>query len=179
VSRQQPTTVEVARIVRAHGVRGEAILAPASDVPGRFAVGSELTVVVAGGRRLPVRLTSVAEQSGMLRVAFDPPMTREQVVALRGAVLEVPREKVPPAPPGTYYFFELVGCCVVDRREGELGEVVDLLDDGGGMLLSVAGGGREMLIPFVDRFLVAVDTAVGRIDVDLPDGFVAECASAS
>jgi ribosomal 30S subunit maturation factor RimM len=57
--------------------------------------------------------------------------------------------------------------------------VVDLVEDGGGLLLVVAGEGRRVPVPFVERFLVRVDVAARRIEVSLPEGLVEACASTS
>ncbi|MGH8972968.1 MAG: ribosome maturation factor RimM, partial [Acidimicrobiia bacterium] len=50
-----PGLLEVGRIVRAHGIRGEVVVEAVSNRPGRFAAGSEL---VAGGEHLVVRRSS-------------------------------------------------------------------------------------------------------------------------
>ncbi len=85
-----------------------------------------------------------------------------------------------PAPPaGFYYHYELVGCRCFEAAEGELGEVVDLVEDGGGHLLRIRRGVRELLVPFVEAFLVRVDVERGRIDLRLPPGLVEICASGS
>ena len=64
------------------------------------------------------------------------------VTSARKAALEVERSAVPAAPPGTYYHYELLGCRCFDGGR-ELGEVVDLAEDGGGLLLIVADGERS------------------------------------
>ncbi len=61
---------------------------------------------------------------------------------------------------------------------GELGEVTEVIEDGGGTLLRVEGQGRGLLVPFVDAFLVSVDVAAGRIELALPPGLVEICSSA-
>ena len=65
------------------------------------------------------------------------------------------------------------------RRAGELGEVVEVLEGGGGDLLRVVGAGRELLLPFVDAYLAEVDVAGRRISWDLPEGLIEACGSAS
>jgi 16S rRNA processing protein RimM len=90
----------------------------------------------------------------------------------------VPRSEVPPAPPGTYYQYELLGCLC--SNEGELlGRVVEVVEDGGGLMLIVAGEGRRVPVPFVQAFLREVDVAAGRIDLALPPGFLEACESRS
>jgi 16S rRNA processing protein RimM len=116
---------------------------------------------------------------GGLLVRFAGIDDRDAAERLRGAGLAVERERVPAAPPGAYYHFELVGCRCRDRREGDLGEVVDLVEDGGGLLLVVDDGRRRVPVPFVGRFIRKVDVAAGQIEVELPPGLVETCASGS
>jgi 16S rRNA processing protein RimM len=79
---------------------------------------------------------------------------------------------VTPAPAGSYYPHELIGARCVDRSRGDLGAIEDIADAGGGPLLIVRGRGGELLVPFVERFVVGLDRGARRLDVDLPAGLV-------
>lgn len=181
--------VEVGRVLGAHGVRGEVAVESFSDVPERFAAGSELLAVpVPGGatRSTPPRrliVEAVRLHRGGLLIRFREVEDRDAAEALRGALLEVPREAVPAAPEDTWYHFQLVGCRCRDARRGDLGEVVEVVEDGGGVLLAVEGTvegeGRRLLVPFVREVVREVDTEEGRIEVDLPEGLIEACASRS
>lgn len=187
---QAPSTVAVGRVLRPHGVRGEVVVEVASDNPERFAVGAELLLMGPGeaGEAAPEaarrRLTieTVRPHRGVLLVGFAGIDDRDEADALRGE-LAVPGRDVPAPPEGTWYHFQLLGCRVSDRAAGELGEVVDLVEDGGGLLLVVQGRfqgqGRRVPVPFVERFLVRVDPAAREIEVDLPEGLIEACASTS
>lgn len=169
----------VGRVRKPHGVRGQVVVEVFSDVQGRFAVNAEVGLVLADGQRRRGRINEVTQDGSIARVHFEGVEDREAAEQLRGAVLEVDRQEVPPAPEGSYYFFELVGCRCVDGALGELGTVERVLDDGGGLLLEVKSEDQTLLIPFVQAFLRQIDVQSGRIDVDLPEGLVATCASTS
>ncbi len=179
-----PERVTVGRVLKPHGLRGEVVVEPLSDVPGRLARGSRLLAVVDLDARAvsglsPRELVVTAGRAhgaGRL-VRFAGHETRDDAEALRGLWLQVERSAVPPAPAGTYYHYELVGCRVRDAAAGELGTVTDLVDDGGGLLLLVSDGERQVPVPFVERFLRQVDVGNGRIEVALPPGFLEACAS--
>jgi 16S rRNA processing protein RimM len=169
--------VVVGQVLRPHGVRGESVVEVHTDRDDRFAPGAELTCeLAAGSRRLAVE-TSRAHK-GRLLVRFVGVDDRDRAEELRGGLLTVPRDLVDPAPAGAYYYFELVGCTLVDASAGVLGEVTDVLENGGGLLLEV-GGGAGVLVPFVRAYLTNVDVDARRIDVDLPPGLIEACGSRS
>ncbi len=175
-------TVEVGRVVRPHGIAGEAVVEPLTDVPGRFAAGAELLASLPGALEGAVsRLTveSCRPHRGRLLVRFAGVGDRDEVEALRGAVLEVPLSAVPVPPADTWYYFQLAGCRCRDRRHGDLGEVADVVEDGGGVLLVIDDGSRRLPVPFVRGMIREIDPDGRRIELDLPEGLLEACASKS
>lgn len=168
----------VGRILRPHGVRGEVKVEVLSDVPGRFAPGSALLLVRKGSAPVERRVVSSRPMQGFMVMTLDGVADREGAEALRDGWLEVPGTAVPAAPEGAYYQYELIGCRCTDG-ERELGTVVEVIEDGGGLLLIVEGGGRRVPLPFVRSFLRQVDVAGRSIAFELPDGLVETCASKS
>lgn len=170
----------VGRILRPHGLRGEVKVEIHSDIEERFAVGSELLLVSPKGEAEAVRVAGFRSVRGTGLLLLEGREGRDRAEALRGHRLEVGRDQVPDAPEGSYYYFELIGCRCVDEHRGELGEVEDLLEDGGGLLMSIRRAeGDTLLVPFVDAFLGEIDTGSKLIRVDLPEGLVETCASRS
>jgi 16S rRNA processing protein RimM len=177
----RPERVAVGRVLRPHGLKGEVVVEVLSDVPGRLDPGERLLASRPGGKESPPRTLTVASSQPHktgARVRFEGITDVDGAEALRNLTLEVERSQVPPAEPGTYYYFELLGCRCFDGGE-DLGEVVDLVEDGGGLLLIVAGDVGNVPVPFVERFLRGVDVAAKRIDLELPPGLLETCASRS
>lgn len=183
-----PDAVLVGRVLRPHGVRGEVMVAVFSDAPDRFAPGRSLLVTdeearplgPLGGLGQPARLTVTAfrpvKAGGLVR--FEGVDDRDRAAGLRGTWLAIERSAVPPAPPGTYYHYELLGCRCSAGGE-DLGVVADLVEDGGGLLLILEKEGRRLPVPFVQSFLCKVDIAGGSIELDLPQGLIEACESTS
>ena len=171
--------VEVGRIGRPHGVQGEVAVESFSDAPERFSPGAELLATLPAGPPRRLEIESVRPHRGVLLIRFAGAADRHAAEALRGAILAVPRESVPEAPEDTWYHFQLLGCRCHDRRGGDLGEVVEVAEDGGGVLLVVDSGERRLLVPFVREMVREVDPDAGRIELDLPEGLIEACASRS
>lgn len=156
--------------MRVHGLRGEVVLEPLSDVPGRFDPGA--TLVVAG---TPRTVASSRPHQDRLLVTFEGIADRTAAEALRGA--DVTAEPVDLTDTETYFAHELVGMAVVAEDGTWLGEVVDVVeipDAAGYDLLEVDTDGHRWLLPDADD-LVEVADADG-VDVlcvvDPPAGLV-------
>jgi 16S rRNA processing protein RimM len=174
MSNALPDVVVVGRVIRPHGLAGDVVVEIETDVPERFDPGSTLRLGP-GGR--DVEVVEARPFGDRLLVRFAGFGDRTAVEGLRGLDLTVERREVPAAPAGSFYHFELLDCTCHDAHEGELGRVIALHEDGGGTLLEVADEERKLLVPFVESFVVRVDVATRRIELDLPPGLVDVCAS--
>jgi 16S rRNA processing protein RimM len=90
---------------------------------------------------------------------------RDAAFALRGQEIAVDREELPDTGEGEYYWEDLIGLTVVNREGVELGKVSSLMETGAHDVLVVKGE-KEILIPFVEVYVLNVDLAQGRIEVD-------------
>ena len=178
-TRQLPETLLVGRVRRPHGIRGTLKVEVHSEVPERFDPGSELLLRHPDGRVRRVRVHQSREISDGLLVDFEGIADRDAAEIWRKADIEVAREQAPEPPDGQYYFFELVGCRCIDARRGDLGEVVEVIEDGGGFLLEIGYQDAKLLIPFVEAFVHSVDIGKALIEVDLPPGLIEACVSRS
>jgi len=99
--------------------------------------------------------------------------SRDAAEALKGSVVQISRRRFPALADNEYYWVDLIGLEVVNMQGVRLGHVSDMLDNGAHPVLRVAVSdnndaekARELLIPFVDRFVSTVDQAAKRITVD-------------
>ena len=91
---------------------------------------------------------------------------RDAAEALRGTEILVPRQVLPPAAPGEYYWVDLEGLRVVNVEGVDFGIVSHLFSTGANDVL-VAHGERERMIPFVQPdFIRSVDFDAGLVTVD-------------
>ena len=84
---------------------------------------------------------------------------------LIGAEIWVDREALPPCDPDEYYWVDLEGLEVRNRRGEVLGEVDYVMATGGNDVLVLTGGG-DRLIPFARPVLQEVDLDAATIVVD-------------
>jgi 16S rRNA processing protein RimM len=178
-ARHLPKTVVVGRIGRPHGVRGEVTVEVLTDVAERFAAGQPLRLSGLRGASRGVVVATSRLQGKVLVLRLEGCDDRDQAEALRGGLLEVASSDVPAAPEGAWYHYQLVGCRVVDQAAGELGPVVEVIEDGGGVLLEIQTAEGRLLLPFVEAYLIKLDVAGGLIQTDVPGELIETCISTS
>ena len=164
--------VLVGRIARAHGIRGQVIVDPATDFPeARFKAGSEM-FVRRGDTIQPVTVESVRFHRGRPIVGLAGIETMNAAEALAGMDLRVSVEALQPLPSGAYYHHDLIGCSVATPAGETIGWVKSSEGDGTGSRLVVESASGDVLIPMVDGICVAVDVAAKRIVVEPPEGLL-------
>jgi 16S rRNA processing protein RimM len=164
----------VARVGRAHGIRGEVTIEVRTDAPEeRFAPGARLHVTGEGARAGDVlTVASVRDHNGTLLLAFDGVGDRSAAERLRNAMLEadVPDET---GEADAWYDHQLVGLRVLDPAGAELGEVVAVEHPPAQDLLVVRRpDGARRFVPFVSALVPAVDVSAGHVVVDAPLGLL-------
>ena len=153
--------VALAAVAGAHGVRGEVKLKLFGDSIDSLARQPSLTV---GGKPLKLKDVRAGNKTAIAR--FEGVASREAAEALRGSLVEIDREALPPLEAGEYYHADLIGLPCVDGAGVAVGTVAAIEDFGAGELLDIEkSDGKSSLIPFREGIADLVD---GRIILD-PD----------
>ncbi len=90
---------------------------------------------------------------------------RDLASELVGADIAIPREQLPAAEDGSYYWKDLEGLLVRTTEGTDLGRVDHLLETGANDVMVVKGE-RERLLPFIDQVIFEVDLDGGVITVE-------------
>ncbi|MHC0428821.1 ribosome maturation factor RimM [Streptomyces sp. O3] len=172
----------VARIGRAHGIKGEVTVEVRTDEPElRLAPGAVLATDPATAGPLTIETGRV--HSGRLLLRFAGVRDRDAAEALRNTLLiaEVdPDER--PEDPDEYYDHQLVDLDVVLTDGTEVGRITEISHLAAQDLFIVERpDGSEVMIPFVEEIVTGIDLAEQRAVIDPPPGLIddrAEIASA-
>ena len=158
--------VELGRIVKPHGLRGELVVVGVRLSPEELREIEQVVARGADGAVRPLRITATRPFLQNQLVRFEGVDDIDEARTLHGHVLEVDPARLPPAEDGTVYLFQLVGLSVFEG-DRELGKVKDVMQTGTAPIL-VVGGERERMIPMT--MVKEVDTPKGRIEVELLPG---------
>ena len=136
--------VALAAVAGAHGVKGELRLKLFADSVESLTRHSRLTI---GGREYELKDIKDGGKTAIAR--FEGITDRTQAEALRGQLVEIDREALPPLEEGEYYHADLIGLPCIDEGGQPLGTVVSVENFGAGDLLEVErANGQRSLIPF-------------------------------
>ena len=162
--------LEVGRIVKAHGIRGEVVVEAVSNRPERFSPGA---VLYAGAKVMAVRRASPQggpDPAGRVSrarwiVSFEGVDDRNSAERLRDTVLTGDRLDYDDDDPDQLWVHELVGSELLDPAGRVLGRVAAVEANPASDLLVLESG---HLVPMV----FIVETAAGRVVVDPPAGLL-------
>nr|WP_202458873.1 ribosome maturation factor RimM [Streptomyces sp. SID5464] len=171
----------VARIGRAHGIKGEVTVEVRTDEPElRLAPGTVLATDPAAAGPLTIETGRV--HSGRLLLRFEGVGDRTGAEALRNTLLiaEIDPEELPEGE-DEYYDHQLIDLDVVTADGTEVGRITEIshlpTQD---LFIVERPDGSEVMIPFVEEIVSEIDLAEQKAVITPPPGLIddrAEIAS--
>jgi 16S rRNA processing protein RimM len=146
--------LEIGRISKPHGLRGDVIVVLTTDRLERVATGVEL--FTPNG---PLRIAASQPYQGTFLVTFENIDTREKAEAIAGSVLSAE----PLEDPEALWVHDLIGSEVIDVAGMSHGRCVAVLENPAHDLLELEGGA---LVPVV----FVRDCVAGVTTIDPPNG---------
>jgi len=176
--------LEIARLGRVRGLRGE-LYAQGDQTPEWYLALPAVRIRLAGGawfgagegvEARELKIAAARTYSGRLALQFAGIESATEAGALVSGRVYLDRQARPAAPAGEFWLSDLVGCAVVNARDGRpVGSVTAWQEFGGpSVTLEVTpeAGGEPVLIPFVQSICVAVDPRERVIRIDPPEGLL-------
>lgn len=191
---QSPNTASwtvLAHLLRPQGRKGEILAELLTDFPARFAERDLLYLAPAGftgpatGAR-PIQIVThwlpVGRNQGRIVLHLAGVDSIEQAELLAHLEVIIPDEARVELPEDEEYIDDLLDCQVYDG-ETLVGTVTDVafpttadgarrLADAAPLLTVTTPAGDEVLVPYVQTFLISLSTANKRIDMQLPAGLL-------
>ncbi|MRH29561.1 ribosome maturation factor RimM [Microbacterium sp. SYP-A9085] len=167
------TQLRVARLLKAHGLKGALKLELYTDDPdGRFVPGATFTLQVPESSPWHGKSLTVREFRWMNShpvAFFEGVADRTAAEELVKAILWVDADPTEAAEDDAWYDHQLIGLDV--QRDGvSVGRVIRVDHLPAQDLLIVRHEDREVLVPFVKAIVPEVDVVVGRVVVTPPAG---------
>lgn len=171
----------VARIGRAHGIKGEVTVEVRTDEPElRLAPGAVLATEPASAG--PLTIATGRVHSGRLLLRFEGVADRNAAEALRNTLLiaEVDPEELPEGE-DEYYDHQLIDLDVVTEDGVEVGRITEISHlPSQDLFIVERPDGSEVMIPFVEEIVTEIDLEEQKAVIAPPPGLIddrAEIAS--
>jgi len=183
--------VEVGRILGAWGIKGGFRVQPfAADPQALFssrrwflkaadsarpvtkpAKSAKATAAPASAAELPamLKITLARDQGDSIVATAHEVPDRDTAERLKGVRIFISRASFPTPDPDEFYWVDLIGLAVTNRGDQALGTVVGLIETGPHCVIRIqpaAAEAEELLIPFVEAYVDAVDMPARLIKVD-------------
>jgi 16S rRNA processing protein RimM len=158
-----PRRLRAARVVRAHGVRGELRIEPLGGDAARFTAGLRLHVE-ADSRSLTVRRAR-GLPDGQLLLTVDEVVSRDDAQRMQGAYLCVDAADARRLNNDEWFVHQLVGLRAMTPEGEALGTVSDVEAYPAQDVLVVDDGSRVRRLPMTESFVRRVDVAGGVIEL--------------
>ncbi|HET7435982.1 MAG TPA: ribosome maturation factor RimM [Thermoanaerobaculia bacterium] len=164
--------IAVGVIRKAHGVRGEASVEAWTDSPERFEELQSVTLVSPDeSKTREAAIESVRLHGGRALIKFAGIESPEDVQLLQNWSIEIPESEARTLEADEYFLHDLIGLQLVDAEGKSRGEVIDVYEGGGGLLLNIKrADGRTFELPFAADLCTDIDIAGKRMVVNLPEG---------
>jgi 16S rRNA processing protein RimM len=166
------STVEIGRVSKPHGVRGEVKVRlhwPSSDVLLNV---TEVELLRPKTAPLSFTIESARTANQYVLVKFAGIEDRDAALTLNGSTVRIDREALPALEPGEYYLFELIGASVV-APQGDVGTVEDVRTDPSVDTLVIRRtDGKLVEQPLGEQWVDEVDLAARCIRLAGLDGII-------
>ncbi|MCM3713170.1 ribosome maturation factor RimM [Halalkalibacter oceani] len=169
---------KVGKIVNTHGIRGEVRVISSTDfAEERYAPGVGLLIrQTADEQGTPVVVKHHRRHKNFDLLQFEGYDSINDVEAFKGSTLFVSEEQLDELDEHEYYYHEIIGCTVVTEEGETLGNVKEIFETGANDVWVVqrAGGGKDILLPYIEDVVKEIDVEEKQITVRLLEGLVDE-----
>jgi 16S rRNA processing protein RimM len=160
------------KIAKKFSFKGEVLVYLDTDEPELYE-NLESMFVECGKHLVPFFIqNSSLHKNDFLRVRFEDVNNEEEADAILGNHVYLPLKMLPKLTGNKFYFHEVIGFEVEDKRLGIVGEIQSINDSSAQPLFEVLNDGVEILIPMIDHFLVKIDRENKKVIMDLPEGLI-------
>jgi len=160
------------KIAKKFSFKGEVLIYLDTDEPELYE-NLESMFVECGKHLVPFFIeNSSLHKNDFLRVRFEDVKNEEEADAILGNHVYLPLKMLPKLSGNKFYFHEVIGFEVEDKRLGIVGEIQSINDSSAQPLFEVLNDGVEILIPMIDHFLVKIDRENKKVIMNLPEGLI-------
>lgn len=117
-----------------------------------------------------IETIDLTENKAVIKFEGDSTEGIEEIII--GSEMYLPAEALPKLKGNKFYFHEIKGFEMIDKKHGNLGVIEEVLDFQKQALFRVLKGEKEILVPVADDIIIKVDRKKKQILVQTPEGLI-------
>ena len=164
--------LRVGRITGAHGLKGALRFRPDNPDSDMIAQVERVMLEIGGIVREYHVATVTRLNPATQRVTLVGVADANAAEALKGAIVMVANEDIPPARAGEFYYYEAIGCTVFLTDGSSIGKIEEVFSNGAHDVWVVRDGQREVLVPVIEDVVKAMDFAARRVTIEPVPGLL-------
>lgn len=159
------------RILKQHNRPGVFSVMIEADDPARYS-GIDAVFVEINHTLIPFFLEQADFEKSNKTITLDEAPDPDIAELLIGSDLYLPNELLPELKGNQFYFHEVKGFEVIDKKHGRLGPVKEVLELPQQSVFQVDHKGKIVLVPINDEIIKKVDRDKKEILVSTPEGLI-------
>lgn len=160
------------KIVKKYSFKGELLAKLDTDEPDLYDNIDSIFIDLRGNLVPFFIESSQLHKSNLLRLKFEDVDSEADADALIKTELYLPLEFLPKLEGNKFYFHEVIGFTVKDKKHGVVGIIKSINDSTAQALFIIDRDGTEILIPMNDEFIEKIDRVNKTVFVNTPDGLI-------
>jgi 16S rRNA processing protein RimM len=168
----RPELLRVGRVIGPHGLTGALRVRPDNPDASAFDHTARIYLELNGGVAEYKVVAARRINRITLRIVLegvDDPGAAEK---LRGATLLIAVADLPPAGPGEFYYFQVMGCEVVTTEGRRLGAIEEVFSNGANDVWVVRDAKAEVLVPVIADVVKTIDLEARKITIEAVPGLL-------
>jgi 16S rRNA processing protein RimM len=164
--------IRVGYVSGAHGLRG-ALRVKLDNPDSVLLRGVQRLTLVRSRQSIEYAVAGVqAAGHGTVKIILVGITDANQALALRGMIVMVAATALPPAAPGEFYYFQVLGCEIVTTTGLAVGTIEEVFSNGANEVWVVRGRAAEHLVPVIEDVVKSIDLAARRIVIEAVPGLL-------
>jgi 16S rRNA processing protein RimM len=160
------------KILKTYGSQGHLLIFLDVDDPVRYK-NMETVFIGIENDRIPFSIEELElKQKNSAKIRFEDVHNAGDAEIFTGRELYLPVSMLPPLKGKKFYYHEVIGFTVFDKKYGNIGTITSILDLPQQLLMQIQYGSREILIPLVDKVLLKVDRSKKELHILAPEGLI-------
>ncbi|MDD5936374.1 MAG: ribosome maturation factor RimM [Clostridiales bacterium] len=166
--------LRVGVISSTHGIRGEVKVFPTTDDVNRFKKLKKV-LLDTGKEKLALEVENVKFFKQFAILKFKGIDNINDIEKYKGKDLLVTRDQAVPLEKDEFFICDLIDCVGYTENGTEVGKLTEVMQTGANdVFVFKRANGKEVLVPYIDQCVTAVDIEKKKIELHLLDGMMTD-----